>query len=141
MKLIKSFIKYHSLLFSGKISIRFINNSFARKTESSNLYFLKVSIPDKEIFPSKSKLNIRFRVNKLSFFQRYILPVLSTPFYAGFPGFISKKFYMCRKTNTLQGHYEWENKEYINSYITSPAMKFMRIISVSGSLTYTIKEK
>ena len=141
MKLIKSFINYHFLFFSGKIRIRFINSGSENKIETSNIFFLNVSLPDKDNFSSKSKLNISFRVNKLSLLQRLIIPVLSTPFYAGFPGFISKKFYMCRETNTLQGHYEWENTGNINNYIKSPAMKFMKLISVSESLNYEIKEK
>ncbi|MBP7901993.1 MAG: hypothetical protein KA015_04155 [Spirochaetes bacterium] len=140
MKLLKSFISYHFMFLSGKIRIRFIKRGSKNKTDKTNAYFLKVSFPDKENIPSKSKLTISFRVKKLSFFQRWILPLLSTPFYAGFPGFISKKFYMCRGTNTLQGHYEWENTEYISNYITSPTMRFMNLIAVSGSLIYKIKE-
>jgi len=139
MKLLVSFINYHLLLISRKIWISFITKSAGNISDNSNIYFLKVSLPQKENFQFKTKLIISFRVKKLSFFQRCILPVLSTPFYAGFPGFISKKFYMVRETNTLQGHYEWENNEYINNYITSTAMKFMKMISVTGSLNYIIK--
>ncbi|HPA62741.1 MAG TPA: hypothetical protein PLH15_05865 [Spirochaetota bacterium] len=140
MKLLKSFFNYHFLLLAGKIRIRCIRNNSEEIINDSGHLFLQVSVPQNEILTHKTKLNISFRVNKLSLFQRSILPVLSTPFYAGFRGFISKKFYICRESNILRGHYEWEKTEDINNYITSAAMKFMRIISIPGSLNYEIKE-
>ena len=62
MKLLVSFINYHLLLISRKIRISFITKSAGNISDNSNIYFLKVSLPQKENLQFKTKLIISFRV-------------------------------------------------------------------------------
>lgn len=136
----KAFIKYHVLFFSGRIVISKKHNkqNYLEENNTFNLFLYVLNPKKKKSETHKAKLNIQFQVKRLSLFQRKILPILSTPFYAGFHGFVSKKFLLCESNNTFQGKYEWENKECITKYLSSGALRFMRMISIPGSIKYEI---
>ena len=83
-------------------------------------------------------LHVTFAVKRLSFWQRVLLPVLSIPFYAGAPGFISKVYFVNPEAHAFGGWYTWETKEDAGRYIESYAGEFMRRNALPGTLAFDI---
>lgn len=137
------FIRYHCRFFSGRI--RFpedLNGKPASEhLEHTFRTFLNV-LHMKEIDIDMRKvgaiLKVTFKVRKMSFLQKKVIPLLSIPFFAGVPGFVSKSFMINESDNTFRGFYKWESVEAAQAYITSYPMGFMKKISIPGSVHYEI---
>ncbi|MCX7710552.1 MAG: YdhR family protein [Clostridia bacterium] len=136
---LSDFFHYHILFFTGKIEFprEKINQDIKMENRSEFKIFLHIVNKEKlRNSQRKVKLIVSFRVKKMSLFQRKLLPVLSTPFFAGCPGFISKMFLMNEQERTFRGIYEWASEEAVRSYISSYPNWFMTKNAVSGSLSY-----
>jgi hypothetical protein len=139
--MITDFLRYHVLFFTRRIC--FCKDEIGKEetSEDGKVFKVFLHVVNRNKFNTgsrRAKLKISFRVKRMSLFQRVILPIASTPFFAGCPGFVSKKFLVCEKHNLFQGSYEWENEEYVRNYVSSYAMRFMRRISIPGSIRYDI---
>ena len=81
---------------------------------------------------------VRFHVANMSPKQNKLFSLLPIPFFTGLPGFKSKLWTLNESNGDSQGIYEWETVQDAENYADSFAMKFMKIRSVSGSVSYEI---
>jgi hypothetical protein len=129
--------RYHARLLRGQIQITHSINATDGAVPDHYRPFLKVIHAGKARQPQVA-LRVTFRVPRLSLMQRYLIPILSIPFFAGAPGFSSKVFYIDESASAFCGFYIWESEKAAQSYIQSYPGAFMERISEPGSLRYDI---
>lgn len=133
-------IHYFLLRIKGKISFP---REMCGKTVRCSRHLYRVFLhikkePEEESSSNKAYLRVTFMVKHLNFIQMKLVPLLSIPFFSGFPGFLSKMFCVNETNNSLQGLYEWESREAAEGYISSYPMKFMKKNAIAGSVEYEI---
>lgn len=101
--------------------------------------FLTVKRKD-DINPA-AMLRVTFRVRQVNSWQLKALPVLSIPFFAGMPGFVSKVYGVNHSSRTFMGQYEWHSAKDAQNYINSGAGRFMRKNACPHTIDYEIVEK
>jgi len=140
--MLSDFLQYHLLLIRGEIRFpdEMCGKSICCKDRPYRV-FLQVRKKGEACVPSaKVFLRITFTVKRLNFLQKRLIPVLSIPFFTGFPGFLSKMFCINEEEKSLQGLYEWESRNAAERYIASYPMKFMQRNAAAGSVTCEIRE-
>ena len=129
-------LKFHVLLLNGKVTIN-------QKAPLSNAYperfqpflFVKIDTPQPTL---AVRLLVKFKVHSLNIWQRFLLPVLSIPFFAGVPGFIDKTFLLNESENTFCGFYTWRSREEAEIYTKSYPGKLMAWNALDNALTMEI---
>lgn len=129
--------RYHARLLRGQIQITHSIDAADGAVPDHYRPFLKVVCTAGTRQP-EAALRVMFRVPCLSITQRYLIPVLSIPFFAGAPGFVSKIFSIDESASAFCGFYTWESQQTARSYIQSYPGAFMERISAPGSLRYDI---
>lgn len=81
---------------------------------------------------------VRFQLKKMDVKKNRIFSTIPMLVLFCFKGFRSKYWLMDEKTNTCMGVYRWQTVEDAERYSKSIAMKFMKMRSNEGSVTYCI---
>lgn len=105
-----------------------------------NKSFLFVGRKNSEAKLGPILLEVKFKIRKANIYQRKILPRLSIPFFAGFPGFVNKTYSYDEKTKTMAGLYHWESKEEAETYLRSFPGIFMRWNAHKGVINHRLEE-
>lgn len=140
--MLSDFLHFHLLLIKGEICFpdEMCGKIISGKDRPYRVFLQVRKKQEKGIPSDKVFLRITFRVKRLDFLQRRLIPVLSIPFFAGFSGFVSKMFCINKEDKSLQGLYQWESREAVERYVSSYPMKFMRRNAAVGSVTCEISE-
>jgi len=89
----------------------------------------------------QAALTVTFSVRRINVWQKKLLPILSIPFFAGMPGFVSKVYGLDENSKTFRGQYEWRSAQDAQNYINSGAGRFMRANAYPHTIHYVIEEK
>ncbi len=105
--------------------------------------FRQVIVDPRQDQPERpgATLRVRFHVAHMSARQNKIFSLLPIPFFIGLPGFRSKLWTLNESSGDSQGIYKWDTIQDAENYARSFAMKFMKIRSVPGSVSYEIVTK
>lgn len=136
------FIRFHYRFCTGRIGFpKELKRKPDMESYKSN-FKIFLNILHRKKLPAGMKsgaiLKVTFEVRKMSIIQKKVIPLLSIPFFAGAPGFVSKSFMLDESNRVFRGFYEWESAKAAREYSSSYAMKFMKEISIPGSVRYEI---
>jgi hypothetical protein len=83
---------------------------------------------------------VRFRVAGMSPEANRRFSLLTIPFFAGLPGFCSKRWLIDVKTGEFAGYYGWRTRADAERYAASFAVRFMTHRATPGSVSYEIRD-
>lgn len=135
---IADFLRYHARFFTGKVKISPRGQAALPGAPAGYRPFLTVARKSPTASPAAA-LRVTFRVHKVNFWQRTLLPYGSIPFFAGAPGFISKTYLVNPQENSFCGLYQWESAQAAQTYIESYQGRFMRRNALPGSVSFEIQ--
>ncbi len=92
------------------------------------------------IIKPKAIFAVRFYVDKFSVEKGIKQTIKKIPFFAGLPGFQSKRYFVCYEKSWFAGIYSWDSVELAHRYAHSYAYKNMLTRSSTHEVHYDIAE-
>ena len=129
-----------SNLFKGRVHFpkEYVGKIFTMEDGQEFTAFRHLIVDPKKVTDTPSSVfKVRFKFSKLPIQINKRLSLFPTPFLIAKPGF-SEKIWTLNKDGYFQGIYQWETKEFAESYPQSFIFKMMTKRSSAGTLSFEV---